>query len=74
MFVINILNKIDNYVGILGSIVLPRKPQTTANTFRKINRGLAPRYEFNNESRMSTTSKRSSMGPPSGPPPSVKRR
>ncbi|CAH0715366.1 unnamed protein product, partial [Brenthis ino] len=64
----------DAAIGILGSIVLPRKPQTTANTFGKINRGLAPRYEFNIESRMSTTSKRSSMGPPSGPPPSVKRR
>ncbi|XP_045448191.1 mutS protein homolog 4-like [Melitaea cinxia] len=63
----------DAMLGIRGSIPsLPPKPYGSINNVRKLNKFPGPRYQFIMESLSS--SKRSSMGPPSGPPPNLKRK
>ncbi|XP_039753333.1 mutS protein homolog 4-like [Pararge aegeria] len=67
----NLVRK-DNAIGIRSSTSIPFSSYKPVNATRKMTKDPEPRYQFNIQTL--NTTKTSTMGPPSGPPPSLKRK
>ncbi|XP_045772407.1 mutS protein homolog 4-like [Maniola jurtina] len=68
----NDLVRKDNALGIRSTMAIPSTSYKSVNSARKMSKDPEPRYQFNEQNL--ATPKKSTMGPPSGPPPSFQRR